>query len=205
MPRISTRLDPFDLPTINVLINELLSPKAQSLLLASVAKTARNEAIAINRRALGRDPKYDTYVDGRIGAQLELVKPNGQIIFEFQLLLDVFGWIGQQLVERSPVGDPPIHYFQNHLFFADGIQVMPGEKVPLASRYEFVNAVPYSRKIERGLSPQAPDGVYHVVAVMAQKKFGNIAKVRFTYRSIAGGDKSTRQPAILIFIPERRR
>jgi hypothetical protein len=72
----------------------------------------------------------------------------------------------------------------------------------MASRYEFVSTVPYARKIERGLSPQAPDGVYQVVAVLAQKRFGNVARIRFSYRALPGVEG--RQPAIIIQIGGRR-
>jgi hypothetical protein len=197
MPAIKMRVEPLD-RDIAILIDETLSPKAQSAILALAARTARNEAIAINRAALGREPKYETFVDGRKGASLESVKPPpaGIIVFEFDVLLGVFAWIGEQLVQHSPVGDPPLHYHESHIFLADGRQVFPGETVPVASRYEFLNTVPYSRKIERGWSPQAPDGVYQVVAKLAQARLGNVARVRFVYRALAGVEDRT--PAILI-------
>jgi hypothetical protein len=47
----------------------------------------------------------------------------------------------------------------------------------------FVNVTPYARKIEKGLSDQAPDGVYEAVAALAARRFGNIVKVRFSFRS----------------------
>jgi hypothetical protein len=46
----------------------------------------------------------------------------------------------------------------------------------------FINTQPYARKLEKGASSQAPDGVYQSVAVLASRRFGNIAKVRFGYR-----------------------
>jgi hypothetical protein len=51
-----------------------------------------------------------------------------------------------------------------------------------------VNTQPYARKIEKGLSPAAPDGVYEVVAALAKRRFGNIASIKFSYRApLAGG------------------
>lgn len=189
---ISTRLEPIS-RDIELLINASLSPKAQSALLARFAREQLKEAQAVNQRATGSVPPHDTFVDGKAEASLESVRPDGRIVFEFHLVLDLFAWIGEQLVQHSPIGDPPLHYFENHIFLADGAQVIPGEKVQDAKVYTFANLVPYARKIEKGLSPQAPDGVYHVVAVLAQKRFGNVARVRFGYREIVGVG---RQPAI---------
>lgn len=191
---ISARVEPLE-RDVELFISANLSPKAQSALLAQFAREQLGIAQEINKQATGSVPQHKTFVDGRAEAPLEGVRPDGTIIFEFTLLLDLFAWIGAELVQHSPIGDPPIHYFQSHLFFADGVQVAPGERVPEATTYSFVNAVPYARKIERGLSPQAPDGVYHVVAVLAQRRFGNIARVRFTFREILGHG---RQPAIEI-------
>ena len=50
-----------------------------------------------------------------------------------------------------------------------------------------LNAQPYARKIERGQSDQAPDGVYEGVATLAKRRFGNVAFVGFGYRSFPGG------------------
>jgi hypothetical protein len=46
-----------------------------------------------------------------------------------------------------------------------------------------VNTQPYARKIERGHSKQAPNGVYETVAHLAARRFGNMARIRFGYRS----------------------
>ena len=76
----------------------------------------------------------------------------------------------------------------------------------------FLNTQPYARKIEGDLSrepssKQAPEGVYEAVATLAQRRFGNVAMIRFSYRTpidgaIAGGrmgDRSTRRtPAIIV-------
>ena len=82
----------------------------------------------------------------------------------------------------------------------------------------FLNTQPYARKIEgyRGLggvvhrapsSPQAPDGVYQAVATLAQRKFGNVAKITFSYRTAIGGEiiggkagdrSKLRNPAIVV-------
>ena len=60
-----------------------------------------------------------------------------------------------------------------------------------------VATVPYARKLEgpggdyytsKYMSSQAPDGIFNVVHAVAKKRFGNQAKIDFTYRGITGGN-----------------
>lgn len=178
---IRTRLDPID-RNVSLIISDLLSPEAQSKVLAQAAADQRDEALAVNARALGHVPAYDTFVDGRKGAALSTIKPNGVAVFEFELLDDVFGWIDLQLITHSPVKSG--RYRKSHAFIADGVEVDPqAAKIPDAREYVYLSTAPYARKIERGLSPQAPEGVYQAVAVLAAKRFGNIARIKFGYRA----------------------
>lgn len=168
---------------IEVIIAEELSPKAQSRHLAEASRQALAEAQGVNRSVFGRETPHETFVDGRRSDDLDSVQPHGKIIFEFELYGEVLDWIGAELVAKSPVltGE----YAQSHILFADGVEAGSG-RVAGAEEYVFVNTVPYARKIERGLSPQAPDGVYEAIAAVAARRFGNIAKVSFTYRAVLG-------------------
>lgn len=194
---ITTKVEPIN-RDIDLMLREELSPQARNAHIAQFARSELKQGQDRNRQALGRVPPHETFVDGRAEAPLESVKST--IVFEFELLDDVFTWIRDQLVKHSPklTGE----YAKSHVFLADGVEVVAGESVPAAREYVFINTVPYSRKIERGLSNQAPDGVYQVVAVLASKRFGNIARVRFTYRTLFGSvkDKNTRQPAITVTV-----
>lgn len=181
---ISTRVDPVD-RDIRLIIDQDLSPAAQSERLAAFAGEALADAEATNRAALGMTPPHHTFVDGREGAALASVRPNGVIVFEFDLVFDMLEWIGKQLVRNSPVLTG--RYARSHRLFADGMEIQPGGTVPPAETYVFVNLQPYARKIERGLSDQAPDGVYQSVAALAKRRFGNIAAIKFSYRSIQEG------------------
>jgi len=182
--KISARIEPID-RDLQVLFKEDLSPQARSAALAAFAKEQLAEAQAQNQRAIGRVPPHETIVDQRRGAPVESVKPDGTIVFEFELLDDLFAWIGEQLVRHAPVLTG--RYRSSFLFFADGVEVEPGAKPPAASEYVFVNSVPYARKIERGHSDQAPNGVFEAVAALAKKRFGNLASIKFSYRAIQGG------------------
>lgn len=183
MAKVTTRIEPIE-RSIVLAIREGEPPAERGKRLAGYARQALAEAQEINRRATGVVPPHETYVDGRLEAPLETVKPDGVIVFEFDLLNDLFEWIGDMLVKHSPVGhEDNIHYFASHAFFADGVEIAPGAEVPPAEEYVFLNLQPYARKIERGLSKQAPDGVYEAVTVLARRRFNNVASIRFTYRS----------------------
>lgn len=190
---VSTRLDPLGLD-IQVLLDEIEGPTLRSAALADAAREAIADADRTNEQALGRVPPRETFVDGRKTDDISSVRPDGVVSVEYDLIEDVFAWIGEQLVKHSPIGDAsdrrPGHpglYMASHVFFADGVEIEPGAPVPVAGEYVFTNIQPYARKIERGLSDQAPDGVYQSVAQLAQRRFGNIAQIRFSYRVPAFG------------------
>ena len=201
---IRTRIDPID-RDIAALISADLSPAGRSAALAVFARSELSDAEARNAAALGRTPDHETFVDGRRGEALEAVRPDGTIVFEFRLVEDLLLYLTELLARHSPVRTG--RYTASHALFADGVEVTPGRVPPAAAEYVFLNTQPYARKIERGLSPQAPDGVYEAVATMAARRFGNQARVRFGFRTAVGaaivrgkaGDRaSSRTPAIVI-------
>jgi len=194
---VTARIQPIS-RDLELMMEASLGPKARSAMLAAYAAEAIADAAQQNKRALGVVPPYEVYVDGAEGAPLTSVKPDGVIRAEFGLgiLNEALLWINTQLQKHSPVLTG--HYVSSHEFFADGREASINN-IPLAQEYTFVNTVPYARKIEgdksrRPLSPQAPDGVYQVVAKLA-RRFGNIADISFTYQEVIGGE---RNPAIVI-------
>lgn len=170
---------------IEAIVRADLSPEAQKKALAEFAKAKLLEGQRQNWEALGYVPPHETFVDGSRRDDLESVRPEGTIVFEFGLINDLFQYVGDLLVRHSPHLTGA--YAGSHALYADGVALAPGEPIPPASEYVFVNLQPYARKIERGLSPQAPEGVYEVVAQMAARRFGNMAKIRFSYRSPLAG------------------
>ena len=178
---------------IEVLLGDLQG-QAASQLLAAFAQEEIDNAKKINASALGRVPPYKTFVDGKQGAPLDSVRPNGVIVTEFELVQDVLVWIAEQLFKFSPVKSGL--YQKSHELFADGRHVEAlGQLIPIADEYIFVNTVPYARKIERGLSSQAPEGVYQAIAALARTRFGNITKTSYTFATLPGGE---RNPAIVV-------
>lgn len=178
-----TKIEPIE-RDVELIIAADLSPEAQSRALAEFSRAELRSAQDTNRSVLGRVPTHETFVDGRRAVALETVKPTGSIVFEFNLLEDLFEWIAEQLVLHSPrlTGE----FGKSFVFLADGVEVPTGVPAPDASEYIFVNTQPYARKIERGLSDQAPEGVMEAVAALATRRFGNVARIRFTFRSLAG-------------------
>lgn len=173
---------------VRLIIDKNLSPQARQKIAADAARNIFSEAQASNARVFGQSPPSKQIVDGRIGAPLESVNPDrGKIVFEFALVGPVLEWIGEQLVLNSPVLTG--RYRDSHVLLADGVEVdvESGEKAPPAAQYAFVSTVPYARKIEHGLSDQAPDGVFEVVADMAKRRFGNIASIKYSLLGVTGG------------------
>lgn len=181
---IKGRVETFD-RDIELILSNDLSPKARSTRLAVFAKQELVAAEARNQRALGYVPPHETFVDGRQGAAVETVRPDGTVIFEFSLIETALAVIAEMLINASPVLTG--QFMSSIGLFADGDEVEPGKVPPNASEYAFVPSVPYARKLERGLSNQAPDGVFQVTAALASRRFGNIARIRFGYRSLDAG------------------
>jgi hypothetical protein len=179
---LKTKLKPID-SDIEVLLAETLSPEARSKALAAFARKELKAAQEFNAAALGYTPTHTTAVDGRMGASEDSVKPDGRILYEFDLLNGVFAWIGEQLVKHAPFKSG--RFMRSFLFFADDQVVAPGAALPEAHEYVFISTVPYARKLERGYSDQAPDGVFEVVAKLAKNRYKGEATIRFSYRRVA--------------------
>lgn len=192
---------------LRVMVDRALSPKARQQLIAGAAREALADAQAQNRAALGSVPEHETFVDRRKGAALETVDPDrGVIVFAFEvatLASEMMEEIGRLLVLNSPVltGE----YQSAHRLYADGAEVERFDPLAQVAEWVFTNAVPYARKIERGQSDQAPDGVYEAVAALVGRRYGNIASIKFSYRDVIGGSrgeaaKAARYPAIVVRI-----
>lgn len=201
---LRTRVEPIS-RDLELLFAQDLSPAVRSKQLAAFAGEVIDEAKETNRRVLGVVPPHTITVDGREGAPLASVRPDGIVRAEFELVNEALAWINTQLQMHSPVLSG--RYAKSHELFADGVDTENPNAAPPAQEYVFLNIQPYARKIERGQSSQAPDGVYQAVATLARRRFGNIAKIDFSYRTAIGGavvggragDRSDmRNPAIIV-------
>jgi hypothetical protein len=191
---VVTKVQPLD-KDIEILLSDT-TPAGRARLLREFAKEQINEATQVNAQ-----PPQMIIVDGQRGASIEQASADSTIVATWQLLAEALLWISTQLIANSPVSkasedpDPSVAYLRSHKLYADGLEITP-ESVALvapADEYTFANIVPYARKLEMGASSQAPDGIFEAVALMARQKFGNIARINFTYVSILG---IGRQPGI---------
>lgn len=192
---------------IQVALSPLMSPEERGIVAADFARVKLGEAQQINRRAMGTVPPHETFVDGQKDAPLESVK--SIIVFQFKATDEVASWIREQLDRRAPVLTG--RYKRSFIELADDVEVPMGTTIVGAKRYVFVNTQLYARKIERGQSRQAPNGVFQAVASLAQARFGRTVKVKFTYitltsmvdQSLRGSarrkaDREARSPAISV-------
>jgi len=189
---LTIKIDPIEKFTEVDVRNDISLPE-QRRATAEFVQAGIDEAKATNRSVLGRVPPYTVTVDGREGAPLDSVDPDGgSVVVEFELVGDVLQWISETLLERSPLvsGD----YKRGHTLYADGVEVDPFGVVPPAAQYVFTNSVPYTRKIEIGKTEsgrdfvvQVPNRIYERTANDAKARYGNTVKIRFTYQPLIGG------------------
>lgn len=174
------------------MISRDIATAARQKMAADYARSLLAEGIAQNRQATGRDIPYTQTVDGRRGAPFESVNPdNGRILFMFDVVSnELFVWIADQIVKHAPRGTVTHdhgRYADAFKLLAGGRELAIGEALPKADEYVFLNAMPYARKIERGLSDQAPQGVLQAVAKLARIRFRDVANITFEHRSYMGG------------------
>lgn len=182
---ISTKIDPLGKDFLLEFAADL-NDTGRSAILAGFAKEQLAEAQKINQASAGYIPDHDTFVDGIKGAREESVKPDGVIVYEFQLVVETLEWIEAALLKASPHRSG--RYMRSHVLLADGAEVQYGADIPQAEKYIFLNSQPYARKIERGLSSQAPNGVFQSVAEMAKRRFSNIASIKYTFEGLVSSN-----------------
>ncbi|WP_052435646.1 hypothetical protein [Bradyrhizobium japonicum] len=197
---LSGSIDPIDLD-FQALIDEDLSPKAQSRALAGFARDQLTDAEKINAQALGFTPQHHVRVDGADGVSEDQVRPDGEIVYTFDLHSDVLTWIMEQLGQFAPVLSGRFrHSFE---LFVDGVLADLAGEMPEGREFVFLSSVPYAGKIEgehkAPESSQAPDGVFEAVAALARLRFPQV-DIAFAYIApLAGsGVSQPDTPAITI-------
>jgi hypothetical protein len=180
---------------INLLISQRLSPAARSKKFAEFAKAGIAEADAFNGKAMGRPVSRTVAVDGRAGASIDSVKPEGLIVAQWDVGTPAIIWIWNALRDRSPFLTGK--YRRGHKLLADGAELLFGAIVPIARAYLFVNAEPYSHKIEVGKTESGrdfeiivPNRIYERVAREADSMFGKFLIIEY--------DASGKSPTITV-------
>lgn len=151
--------------------------------------------VALAKREHGKimaeDPRPSRFirtVDGTKGAREEQVRTDGTIIYDYPRLDGVVQAALETLFDLSPVlsGD----YRINHRLFVDGVEARNLAEWDGQGEIIISNSMPYSRKIELGkMTMRVPgtDHVYEQAEFTLRQRFGNQARIVFTYRGLMGG------------------
>ena len=170
---------------VDLVIDEFLSPEARRETFVMAARDLLRESLDLNRAGLGFEPEFEQVVDGSAGRALESVRiPNGVVVFRFAIQAAAVDFISESLQRLSPFASGD--YQDSHVLLVNGSQVSPPVEIDVDDVISFTNLLPYARKIEQGLSSQAPDGVYEVVAAMARRRFRSFLDVKFSYVNYLG-------------------
>lgn len=180
---ITAKVDLIDRDIILGLSPEL-SPADRSAAIAAFAQDQLAVAEATDAGVLGEVPDHTTFVDGSENDDLKSVRPDGVIVFDFDVLTLIVRWIEQQILTHSPVRSGL--YKKSHQIYVDGSAIDSGARISgSVQQVIFAPAVLYAQRLERGWSKQAPDGIYQVVAAMARQKFlASAVSVSFGYTQV---------------------
>lgn len=148
-----------------------------------------------HRKVMQGDPRPSRFVrtvDGVRGAREEQVRPDGTIIYVYPRLDEVVQAAMDLLFELSPVLSGA--YRMGHTLFVDGVEARNLEGWSGQGQILISNVLPYSRKIELGkMTMRVPgsDHVYEQAEFALRQRFGNQARIVFTYRGLMGGSVLT--------------
>lgn len=161
-----------------------LEPAAVAGALAAYAEAELAAAIASGAAS----PRYDRFVNGRLGAPEESVEAPGPILYLFNAWGAAIPAIIEFLVKRSPERSGA--YKRDHQALVDWARVAP-EAIPQDAEVIITNTRPYTRKIEAGhMQMTVPHGVYEDAYQFARRNFGGPAgflDVGMKYLVIPGG------------------
>lgn len=162
--------------------NGVFSPTQRRKAFADAARASIVDIDAQNDAAVGRDVQYRTFADGR--EVRTLVEADHEIIARWELGAGVVEYIAALLAKSGPILTG--RYRKTFKVYADGREIGDTTEVIGAREALFVPTVPYARKIERGKGGYAPGHVYEAVAAMANARFSNVARIKFTYAEPEG-------------------
>lgn len=166
--------------------------EATQQLLAQTAK--RRHAQVMNTDP--RPTKFTRTVDGKKGAVEETVKPDGIIVYDYPRMHEIVMVAMNTLFDLSPVLSG--EYRNAHTIYVGGNPVTNLQEWDGESEIVIANHVPYSRKIELGkMQMRVPgtDHVYEQAEYILQQRYGNVARIFFTFQGLAGGYITKGKPA----------
>ncbi|WP_157234968.1 hypothetical protein [Methylosinus sp. LW4] len=153
------------------------------------ARMAREDIAKVDRdnaQAAGGALRRTDYVAGaEVAAIPDFVDPESTISARWEVASGAVAYAESLLEVAGPRRSGA--YRKQHAIYADGVAVASVADVPPGAREVLiVSLVPYARKIERGRKKYAPGAVYQSVAALVAARYGNVARVKFTFAAPEG-------------------
>ena len=175
--------------------------EAARRMLADAAESERRRVIAAQSARGGIAPTLATVVDGRRGAALASVKPDGFILLEWGYVREVALVAITALRHAGPhvEGD-----WKNTLtVLADGAEVQPTAIPHMARQVLVIATQPYSRRLEIGRTSRGDpfvlqDDDYRLIERTAKRMasiYRQVARIDFTYVDLEGAHQLTNRGA----------
>lgn len=185
--------------TVELFINQNLTPEAQSAALAKVAR----EGLAELQRTGEASTVFRRYVDGKEGAAEESVKPDGVIVYAFDHLATIITFALSFLLDRAPPASvapvSPAHGKPTH--YRDGFALGLGGRMVAAKDWNpdafdadgagaeilIFNRVAYGRRLDvqadggKRLKFTVPAGIWDDAAKEINRRFGGIVTATRQY------------------------
>lgn len=188
-----------------------------------VMGTIEETTIAVAEEVLMREVAAGTFTttpavitDGVVARDYHQVKPFGRIEFVAQpTIRKAVEWALEVLQRLSPIGPGRTgHYRDAHVVLLNGSGLTGSSLAALdrakeGDRIQIVNVKPYARKIEgqranrrkqwrgrRGLSKQAPGGVYRKVQQLLVQRYGRTLMIDYRFERLAIAEVESRSRAV---------
>lgn len=181
--------------------------EAREPALRKLAADALAEGLQQNERVLGHRPGFTTIVDGG-PAPLSAMRSGSVVVHRFTIQGAVVDDIIQEFMKLAPYKAG--NYRDSIVLIMNGAVVEPPVEVGPDDDVIVSNTAAYARRIERGWSDQAPDGVFETIHAILHKRHGNAVSMGFTYVGLSGGGLASRMdenkseyryPAIIVGPP----
>lgn len=174
---------------------DALGPQA-SVALAQAGHETESQILVEQTARRDVAPGVAEAVDGVQGKPFEQVRPDGVIFMAFDYRAEIVKMCFDELRARSPVVSGA--YRDAHFAMLDGtglgaLEVPTAAQVKDVSRIDLTNPLPYSRKLEVGVteggSPfvkQVDPHIFESAAEAVANEFDGLAKIYFDYVELEG-------------------
>ncbi len=176
---------------VKLFLSDLEGPVRRQYLKETAAEIF-GEARAHNAALLGYRAREELVTDQTPDKPPEDMAVGGFSTTTFDIAADVIAFtmeLARRLSPRSGLNTKSQDetYAFGHIAIVDGAVLEAPYITRGFNEAIIVNARPYARKIERGLSRQRPNGVYEALLLpTVRKRYGNLFNVRFLFRRVPG-------------------